>query len=142
MLHNCCASTVSRSLPVIAIQILFLLTCVPSLSMLSSAQTSCQSALSDPSPGWGSAALSSSESRDTDGPYANTQHAVLTSALRLRACLGCECLGNWTFAGETWHGCANPGDDWPSYWCYIDPTTCLPGAWACAIEQGLWCAAL
>ena len=55
---------------------------------------------------------------------------------------GCECKANWTYAGETWQGCANPGNNWPSAWCYVDTTTCLPGAWACAIEQGLWCAAL
>ena len=61
-----------------------------------------------------------------------------------RKCLwpgaGCDCKANWTYAGETWHGCANPDDDWPSPWCYINTKTCLPGAWACAIEQGLWCA--
>ncbi len=55
---------------------------------------------------------------------------------------GCDCKANWTYAGETWHGCANPGNNWPSAWCYVNTSTCLPGAWACAIEQGLWCAAL
>ena len=70
------------------------------------------------------------------------EHQARSPDLSLRVCPGCECLASWTFAGETWHGCANPGNDWSSYWCYIVPASCLPGAWACAIEQGLWYAAL